>query len=125
MAELILPSEGYEIMGACFEVYNQLGTGFLEAVYHEALMIEFGLRGIPFVSQPSLELTYKGQLLSQRYVPDFVCFGQVIVEIKAVSGLGDVHRAQMLNYLKGTGHRLGYLVNFSSSPRLEYERLVR
>lgn len=124
MSELVHGSEGYRIMGACFEVHNHLGVGYLEAVYHEALAIEFELRGIPFSSKPELQVTYKGRPVHQPYLPDFVCFGLVIVEIKAVTTLNDTHRAQLLNYLKGTGHRLGYLVNFHGFPKLEYERLV-
>ena len=100
------------------------GSGFLEPVYQECLEIEFGLRGIPFTPQAELVLTYKDRTLKHRYQPDFVCFGQIILEIKAVSQLCDEHRAQVHNYLRSTGFRLGLLVNFCHHPLLEYERIV-
>jgi GxxExxY protein len=111
-------------MGACFEVYKEKGCGFLEAVFQECLELEFGDQQIPFVSQPKLALTYKGRPLKQTYVPDFVCFDKVIVELKAVSALADEHRAQMHNYLRATGHHLGLLVNFGHFPKVEYERIA-
>ncbi len=116
--------EGYKILGACFEVYKQIGCGFLESVYQECLEIEFGLQQIPFVSQPTLPLSYKQCSLKQKYVPDFICFETIIVEIKAVSDIMDNHRAQAINYLKATGFRVAYLVNFSHYPRLQHERLI-
>ena len=111
-------------MGACFEVHNELGAGFLEAVYHEALTIEFSKRGIPFVSRQPLALSYKGEPLKQGYAADFILFEKIILEIKAHSALCDEHRAQTLNYLKATGFDLGLLVNFGSHPKLQYERLA-
>jgi GxxExxY protein len=123
--KIVFKDESYKIMGACFEVYKEKGPGFVEPVYQECLEIELGLQGIPFVAQGELELTYKGRQLRQTYRPDFVCFGKIIVEIKAVSALADEHRAQVHNYLKATGYRLGLLVNFSHHPQLEYERIVR
>src|SRR5262249_55409453 len=125
MAELILKDEAYAIIGACFEVYNDKGCGFLEAVYQECLEIELGLRGIPFQPQAELQLSYKGRTLKQHYYPDFLCFGKIIVGIKAASELADEHRAQVHNYLKGTGLRLGMLVSFGHKGKLEYERIVR
>ena len=125
MAEIIYKDEAYAIMGACFEVYNDKGCGFLEAVYQECLEIEFGLRELPFLPQEVLTLTYKGRVLKKTYQPDFVCFNKIIVELKAVSELNDEHRAQVHNYLKATGYRLGLLVNFGSKGKLEYERIVR
>lgn len=122
---LFLEQETYRILGACFEVYKDKGCGFLEAVYQECLEIEFGLQGIPFVPQVELNLTYKGRPLLKRYVPDFVCFGAVIVEIKAVSQLADEHRAQLHNYLKATGHRVGLLITFGHYPKVQHERVVR
>jgi GxxExxY protein len=123
--ELLFRDECYRIMGACFEVYKDKGCGFLEPVYQECLAIELDLQQIP--NQPQLELTlnYKGQKLVQTYKPDFICFGKIIVEIKAVSDLADEHRAQVHNYLKATGYRLGILVNFGHHPKLEWERVVR
>lgn len=94
MAEkIVFKEESYKIMGACFEVYKDKGPGFLEAVYQECLEIEFGLQDIPFVAQGELGLTYKGRRLRQTYKPDFVCFGKILVEIKAVSALADEHRS--------------------------------
>jgi GxxExxY protein len=123
--ELIYKKECYAIVGACFEVYNDMGCGFLEAVYQECLELELGFRGIPFQPQAQLRLSYKGHPLKQIYLPDFVCFEKIILEIKAVSALADEHRAQVHNYLKATGYRLGLLVNFGHFPKLEYERIVR
>jgi GxxExxY protein len=123
--EIILKQESYAIIGACFEVYNEKGPGFLEPVYQECLEIELELRGIPFLSKPQLRLTYKDRILQKTYQPDVTCFDSVIVEIKAVSELIDEHRAKVHNYLKATGYRLGLLVNFGAHRQLEYERIVR
>ena len=123
--EIVYKDESYAIVGACFEVYNEQGCGFLEAVYQESLKIEFQLRKIPFVSQPKLNLSYKNNRLKQVYQPDFLCFEKIILEIKAVSKLINEHRAQVHNYLKSTGLKLGLLVNFGHYPKLEYERIVR
>jgi GxxExxY protein len=125
MAEIIYKDEAYAVIGACFEIYNDKGCGFLEAVYRECLEIELGLRGLPFVPQAELQLTCKGRILKKTYQPDFACFDKIIVEIKVVSELTDEHRAQVHNYLKATGYRLGLLVNFGSKGKLEYERIVR
>ena len=124
MKELIYREESYAIMGACFEVYKEKGCGFLEAVYQECLEMELGDRGIPFVAHPISGLSYKGRSLKQTYTPDFICFGKIVVEIKAVSALTDEHRAQVHNYLKATGHRLGLLVNFGHYPKVESERIA-
>lgn len=124
MSEVIYREESYRIMGACFEVYREKGCGFLEAVFQECLELEFADQGIPFVSHPTLALSYKGRQLRQTYAPDFVCFGKIIVEIKAVSALVDEHRAQVHNYLRATGHRLGLLVNFGHFPKIESERIA-
>ena len=124
MSEIIYPEESYKIMGACFEVYKEKGCGFLEAVFQGCLEFELTDRHIPFVAQPSLTLEYKGRRLKQTYAPDFVCFGKIIVEIKAVSALNDEHRAQVHNYLRATGHRLGLLINFVHFPKVEVERIV-
>jgi GxxExxY protein len=125
VAELLYRNESYQILGACFEVHNQMGCGFLESVYQECLGIEFTAPNIPFVAQRELQLVYKNQPLQSTFRPDFVCFDSIIVEIKAVRGLCDEHRAQVHNYLKSTGFRLGLLVNFGSHPKLESERVVR
>jgi GxxExxY protein len=123
--ELIYKDEAYAIVGACFEVYNELGCGFLEAVYQECLGIELMLREIPFRPQAELGLVYKGRALKQVYQPDFICYEKIILEIKAASDLDDSHRAQVHNYLKATGHRLGLLVNLGHYPKLQCERIVR
>ena len=123
--EIVYKEESYRIIGACMEVHRDKGCGFLEAVYQECLEIEFELQRIPFVPQTSPQLTYKGRSLKQRYVPDFICHDKIIVELKAVSTLGDEHRAQVHNYLKATGLRLGLLVNFGHFPLLQSERVVR
>ena len=112
MSEIIYKDESYRIMGACFEVYNEKGCGFTEPVYQECLEIELGMQAIPFEPQAHLPLAYKGHPLRQRFQPDFICFGKIIVEIKAVSALVDEHRAQVLNYLNATGYKLALLVNF-------------
>ena len=125
MTEIIYKTESYAIIGACFEMYNEKGCGFLEPVYQECLGIEFGYQRIPAIAKPSLTLSYRGQILTQTYEPDYVCFGKIIVELKAVSALTDEHRAQLLNYLHATGFELGLLVNFGDYPKLEYERIAK
>lgn len=124
MTELILKEECFQIVGACFEVYKNKGCGFLESVYQECLQIEFDHLQIPHESQKELVLTYRGNDLKQKFIPDFICFGKIILEIKAVDRLHDIHRSQVLNYLNATGFRLGILMNFGSHPKAEWERLV-
>lgn len=121
---LIYREESYAIMGACFEVYKEKGCGFLEAVYQECLELEFADRGIPFQVQVPLLLAYKGRPLKCRYTPDFICHERIVVEVKAMSALTDENRAQLINYLRASGFRLGLLVNFGHHPKLEYERFV-
>jgi GxxExxY protein len=124
MAELLYPEESYKIIGACFAVYNDKGCGFLEPVYQQCLEIEFRHLQIPAVAKPELVLSYRGHNLEQTYRPDFVCYGKIIVELKAVSDLVDKHRAQVLNYLHATSFQLGILVNFASYPQVQYERIA-
>lgn len=121
---IVFKEESYRIIGACFEVYKVKGNGFLESVYQECLSIEFENRDVPFVEKTRLRLEYKGRKLKQEYEPDFMCFDQIIVEIKAVKQLTDEHRAQIINYLKSTGKQLGLLVNFGHCPMIEHERFV-
>ena len=123
--KIILKEESYRIIGACFEVCKEMGSGFLEAVYQECLALEFAEQGIPFVEQPSLKLVFKRRPLKKTYDADFLCFGQIIVEIKATKNVTDDFRAQTINYLKATGHPLALLVNFGHYPQLEYERFVK
>jgi GxxExxY protein len=124
MAEIIYKDESFQIVGACFEVYNDKGCGFHEQVYQECLGIEFRLRGIPASPKQRLQLEYKGHPLEQRYEPDVICFGKIIVELKALSHLTEEHHAQVMNYLKATGFKLGVLINFGHHPRLEYHRIA-
>jgi len=122
--ELILKDECYQVMGACFEVNKDKGCGFLEAVYQECLELELQDKAVPFVAQPELALGYKGRPLKQTYRTDLICYGGVLVELKAVSSLADEHRAQVINYLHATGLRVGLLVNFGHHPKVEWERIV-
>lgn len=117
--------QSYAINGAAMHVYNALGYGFLEAVYQEALELEFRKRNIPYEREKELKIIYEGQELRQTYRADFVCYGNIIVELKAVSKLDDVHRSQVYNYLKSTGYKLGLLYNFGNYDGLEWERKVR
>ncbi len=124
MLELILKDEVYQIVGAALEVYWQLGRGFLEPVYQEAFEIELRRRGIPFESQCRLSIHYKGEPLLKEYIADLVCFGQIIAELKACDRLIGADEAQILNYMKATGKRVGLLFNFGSPVRLEWKRYV-
>ncbi len=124
MSGLLYESETYAIRGAVFEVYREMGSGFLEPVYQECLEREFKIRGIPHAAQPELKLTYKGEPLEQTYKPDFICFNAIIVELKAVRELAPEHKAQLLNYLKATGLKVGLLVNFGGHPTAEIERMI-
>ena len=121
---IIYKEESYKIIGACFEVYNEKGFGFHEAVYQECMELELGFQSIPFFPQKELSLRYKGHHLSQTYIPDILCFDKIVVELKAVSSLTDEHRGQVLNYLRATGMKLGLLVNFGNSKKLEWERII-
>lgn len=122
--DIIYKLESYDLMGACFEVYREQGCGFVEPVYQECLELELTDRNIPFRAQVPLALTYKGRPLTSKFIPDFICYDKIIVELKAVSGLTDEHRAQVQNYLRATGLTLGLLVNFAHYPKLQHERIV-
>lgn len=124
MGELILPDESYKIMGACFEVYKRMGCGFTEAIYQECLAIEFLHCDIPFQSQAHQTLQYRDKILLNHFVPDFICYGKIIVEIKAVSKIVDDFRAKIINYLNATKLPLALIVNFGHHPKLEYERFA-
>ena len=115
MSKLLYKDETYAIIGAAMEVYNQLGAGFLEAVYQESLAIELGLRNIPFVEQQQLQITYKEHILRKHYIPDFIVYDKIIVEIKAIKKLGPNEEAQLLNYLKVSRRRVGLLINFGAA----------
>jgi len=113
----------YKIIGAALEVHRELGCGFLEAVYHEALEREFVSQKIPFRSQPIVEIAYKGKHLKKTYQPDFVCYDEVLVKIKAISTLSGTEEAQLINYLKAANHKVGLLLDFGSRS-LEHKRFV-
>lgn len=121
---ILYKDECYAIQGAVFEVYKEMGSGFLEAVYQECLQREFRRTGIPFSPQVELSLSYKGEPLQQTYKPDFICHDKIILELKAVKETTAEHRAQVFNYLKATGLRLGLLVNFGHYPGATIERII-
>lgn len=118
-------ADGYAVIGACFEVYNEMGNGYLEDVYQESLEIELADRGISFVAQPRLPITYKGRVLRKHYEADLLVVDKIIVELKAVKTLLPEHDAQLLHYLKSTGRKVGYLINFGAFPKLDWRRRVR
>ncbi|MGK5094972.1 GxxExxY protein [Deltaproteobacteria bacterium TL4] len=124
MGDILYPTESYAIIGACFEVYKDKGPGFLEAVYQECLEIEFDFQNIPYLSQKEIQLFYRGNVLKQTYKPDFICYKNIIVEIKALTNLSQDHQAQVLNYLHATNTQLGLLINFGHYPQLEYKRMA-
>lgn len=120
---LLYKEECYKVVGACMAVHRELGHGFLESVYQEALAIEFQRQGIPFQREKEFGIIYKGVTLSKTYKADFICHGQIIIELKALGGLTNDHVAQLLNYLKATGLRVGLLVNFGTQS-LEHHKYV-
>ncbi len=117
--------ESFEIVGAAMKVYNVLGPGFVEAVYQEALEIEFQHRNIPYEREKEIEVYYDGVLLKKKFQPDFICYGKIIVELKAVMELDDLNRTQVYNYLKATQMKMGLLLNFGHPKELEFERKVK
>jgi len=122
--KILYKDECYAIQGAIFAVYHEMGAGFLEAVYQECLEREFNRLGIPYKSQVELSLYYRSELLRQTYKPDFICYDKIILELKAVKDITDEHRAQVFNYLKTTGFRLGLLVNFGHFPKATITRII-
>ena len=121
---LLFPKESYQIQGSIFEVYRELGPGFLESVYQECLEREFILRKIPFVAQQDLQIHYKGNILTQSFRADFICFDSIILELKAVKEIAPEHQAQILNYQRSAKLRLGLLVNFCSHPKVTIQRFA-
>jgi GxxExxY protein len=115
--------ETYAVIGAAMEVHKQLGHGFLEAVYQEALALEFAGQKIPFLREVALQVRYKNHLLTCAYKADFICYDNVLVELKALGEITGVEEAQLINYLKATGFERGLLLNFGA-PSLEYKRFV-
>ncbi len=124
LENLIYRDECYAIQGAIFDVYREMGCGFLEAVYQECLCRELKSRNIDFISQPELSLCYKGVVLNKKYQPDFICFGKIIIELKTVKKIAPEHEAQILNYLKASGMKLGLLVNYGAFPKATVKRFV-
>ena len=122
--KLLYEDEVYAIQGAIYEVYKEMGCGFLEAVYQECLEREFKIRKIPFETQKEIILTYKGEKLEKTYMPDFVCYGKIIIEIKAVSNIKPENWAQLFNYLKASEMKLGLLVNFGHYPKVTIKRII-
>lgn len=122
--DYLYSDETYKIRGAIYEVYREIGCGFLEAVYQECLEKEFRRQGIPFDSQRVIDIEYKGEILDQKYIPDFICYDKIIVEIKAVKELVNQHQAQVINYLKVSEMELGLLVNFGTYPKVDIKRFI-
>ncbi|MEA5099150.1 MAG: GxxExxY protein [Bacteroidales bacterium] len=120
---LLYQEETKKIIKAFYEVYNNLGCGFLENVYQEALAIEFSNQDIPFTKEAMLDIYYKGEKLEKKYFADFICYDKIIIEVKALSRLTTEHEAQILNYLKATNNKVGFLVNFGSDS-LMYKRMI-
>ena len=119
----MMKEKTYKIIGCAMEVHRELGCGFLEAVYQEALERELDSQKVPFAAKPIVEISYKGERLTKTYQPDFICHGEIIVEIKAISALSGTEESQIINYLKATGKKIGLLINFGSKS-LEYKRFV-
>ena len=124
MSTTVLQEEGYKLMGAAFEVYNEQGYGLAEDIYQESLEIELGLRDIPNQSKQELTTFYKGRPLKKRYVPDLVVYGSIVVELKAVSELLPEHEAQVFNYMRIARMSVGYLINFGHKDTLEWKRFI-
>lgn len=120
----MLKQEGYDLMGAAFEVYNELGYGMAEEIYQQSLEIELGLRSIPFLSKAVVDVAYKGRILITKYQPDLLVFGEIVVELKAVKAIASEHEAQLFNYLRISKKHVGYLINFGSANELEWKRFV-
>jgi len=121
---LLYKEETYKIQGAIFEVYKEIGTGFLEAIYQECLEQELHNRKIPYKAQQPLTILYKGNHLKQTYKPDLICYDKIIIELKAVKEIAPEHQAQILNYMKATDIKLGLLVNFNSHPKVTIKRFI-
>ncbi len=123
-ANFLFKQETYQIIGCAMEVHKELGYGFLEAIYQEALEIEFLNQKIPYEREAPLPVYYKDIQLEKQYYADFICFDKIIVELKSVQELNKVHLKQILNYLKATESRLGLILNFGKES-LEYKRIIQ
>ena len=124
MGNLLYRDEVYEIIGAAIEVHKELGDGFLEPVYQESLQIELAFKNTPFEAQKRLQLFYKDVELKKEYIPDFICYEKIVVELKALDRLTNIETSQILNYLKATKMRVGLLINFESVGKLEWKRFI-
>jgi GxxExxY protein len=124
MSDLLFKDEVFKIVGAAMDVYNELKTGFVESVYQEAMELELTWRGIPFARQVPLRIRYKDVVLEKCFSADLVCFGGVLVELKAIQQRTKADEAQVLNYLRATGLRVGLLINFGDPGRLDWQRVV-
>jgi GxxExxY protein len=125
MAELLFKDEVYAIIGGAITVYNELGAGFLESVYQEAIELELRDRSIPFQPQVPLRIKFKERVLDKTFIADLVCYRAVLVELKAVDQIGKREEAQVLNYLKATGLRVAVIINFGDAGQLDWKRVVR
>lgn len=122
--DLLYRDETYRIIGACIAVHDDKGNGFVEPVYQDAVEIELGACGIPYDAQRNFKILYRGKTLKHTHTPDVICFDKILLELKAVKRRTGEHRAQVLNYLKVTGLKLGLLINFGSYARLEWQRII-
>jgi GxxExxY protein len=123
MSDLLYKTESFAIIGKCFEVHNNLGAGFLEIVYKDALEYEFRKADIPYDREKEYKVNYKGIILPHRFYADFVVFDKIILEVKGVSGIADEFIAQAINYLKVSGNKLALIVNFGDI-KLNYKRIA-
>ncbi|MDQ8204506.1 GxxExxY protein [Pelagicoccus sp. SDUM812003] len=123
--EVLFADECYKLVGAAFEVYNELGSEFLEQVYQEAYEFELNSNSIPFVSQPPLHITYKGHTLNKEYFADLIAYHEILIELKAIEKLTKREESQILNYLRASNLRLGILINFGHDQKLEWKRIIR
>lgn len=121
--DFLFKDECYDILGCCMTVHSELGCGFLEAVYQEALEFEFTQKSISYIKEAQIDINYKGFILDKKYYADFICNNKIILELKSVKAIENVHIAQLMNYLKETGMKVGYLINFGAVS-LEYRRFV-
>ncbi len=123
-SDLLFKDEVYKIIGAAIEVHRELGSTFLEPIYHEALERELTFAGVPHVSQQQLIIFYKGVPLNKRYCADLLCYDKVVLELKALNRLSPIEEAQLINYLSATRMQLGLLINFGSKSKLEWKRMI-
>jgi len=124
MQDSVFQAEGYSLMGAAFEVHKVLGGGMAEEIYQESLEMELFTRQVPFQTKPPVRITYKGTPIRKEYFPDLLVYSAMVVELKAVSKLLPEHEAQILNYLRITKFRVGYLINFAPLDNVEWKRFV-